>query len=171
MSSPTDNTPPSRPERPLTEKQMAFVLGVFQGKSATQAYLEAYAAKNENVAAVEGSKLLTKPKIQLQLEKLRAEVIERVIEETAVDKAWVMKRLVQNVERSMQLEAVTEKDGKVVQYKYAGSVANKALELIGTELGMFKITVKDIPWDELEPEDLKMIEKGILPFKLRKMVA
>lgn len=152
----------------LNKKQLAFVLGVVEGKPDYQAYMAAYGV-GDKVAMANAPRSLGTARIQAALTELRAKVIDKVIEETSVDKAWVMKRLVQNVERAMQREAVTESDGRVVQYKYAGSVANKALELIGTELGMFKVRIQDIPWDELEPEDLKMIEKGVLPFRLRKL--
>src|SRR5262249_8271943 len=51
-------------------------------------------------------------------------------------------KLVENVERAMQAEPVRRKAGDTEQqlageYVYNGSVANKALELIGKEIGMF----------------------------------
>jgi hypothetical protein len=51
-------------------------------------------------------------------------------------------RLVENVERAMQAEPVRRKVGDREEevpgeYVYNGSVANKALELLGKELGMF----------------------------------
>src|SRR5262249_15282773 len=51
-------------------------------------------------------------------------------------------KLVENVERAMQAEPVRRKAGDYEEevpgeYVYNGSVANKALELIGKEIGMF----------------------------------
>ena len=60
----------------------------------------------------------------------------------AISKAWVIEKLVENVERTMQAEPVRRKTGDGEEevpgeYVYNGSVANKALELLGKELGMF----------------------------------
>lgn len=64
--------------------------------------------------------------------------VERAIERLALTKEWVIGRLVENVERAMQAEAVTDREGNTTgEYKYEGSVANRALELLGKELGMF----------------------------------
>ncbi len=64
--------------------------------------------------------------------------VERAIERTALTKEWVIGRLVENVERAMQAEAVKDREGNEIgEYAYQGSVANKALELLGKELGMF----------------------------------
>ena len=51
---------------------------------------------------------------------------------------WVVARLVENVERAMQLEPTTDGEGKPTgEHVYQGSVANKALELLGRHAGMF----------------------------------
>jgi phage terminase small subunit len=70
---------------------------------------------------------------------LRGKVTERAVEKAAISKAWVIEKLVENVDRAMQAEPVRRSDGEEVPgaYVYNGSVANKALELIGKELGMF----------------------------------
>jgi phage terminase small subunit len=43
----------------------------------------------------------------------------------------------QNAERALQNEAVKGPDGRVIEYRYNGAVANRALELLGREIGMF----------------------------------
>jgi DUF438 domain-containing protein len=49
-----------------------------------------------------------------------------------------MRRLQENVERAMSIEPVLDGKGHPTGvYKYQGSVANRALELLGKELGMF----------------------------------
>jgi len=45
--------------------------------------------------------------------------------------------LVENVQRSMQAVAVRDSEGNPIEYRWSGSVANKALELLGKHLGMF----------------------------------
>jgi len=60
-----------------------------------------------------------------------------------LSKQWVLDKLIENVNRAMQAEPVKLKGNSDMekevpgQYVYNGSVANKALELLGKELGMF----------------------------------
>lgn len=71
-----------------------------------------------------------------QLAKRKAEL--KAAEISMIDRAWVVGRLVTNVDRSMQAEAVYDRDGKPTGiYQYEGGVANRGLELIGKNLGMF----------------------------------
>lgn len=57
--------------------------------------------------------------------------------ECSLDTGWVLSRLMQNAERALQNEAVRGPDGPVIEYRYNGAVANKSLELLGREIGMF----------------------------------
>lgn len=52
----------------LTVKQAKFVKGVAEGKTGTQAYLDAYNSNNSNTAKVEASKTLSKPNVQEALQ-------------------------------------------------------------------------------------------------------
>lgn len=63
--------------------------------------------------------------------------LERAIERTALTKEWVISRLVENVERAMQARPVMCDGEESGEFRYEGSVANRALELLGKELGMF----------------------------------
>jgi hypothetical protein len=76
--------------------------------------------------------------VRARVAQLQAEIAERAVEIAAIDKSWVMRRLKENAERAMSIEPVLDGKGdpKGV-YKYQGSVANRALELLGKELGMF----------------------------------
>lgn len=59
-----------KPKRPLTIKQKKFVAAKVSGKTNDAAYVAAgYKASNNNVARVEGSKLLNKPSIQIAIDK------------------------------------------------------------------------------------------------------
>lgn len=55
---------------------------------------------------------------------------------------WVISRLMANVERAMQAEAVRSGTGEETgEFKYDGAVANRALELLGKKLGIFSENV------------------------------
>jgi hypothetical protein len=59
----------------------------------------------------------------------------------ALTRKWVIEKLMANAERAMQGEPVLDKWGVPTGvYRYEGGVANKALELLGKGLGMFKNT-------------------------------
>jgi len=60
------------------------------------------------------------------------------VQKAGLSKAWVLDRLRENAERAMTTEPVRNHEGQPTgEYTYQGSVANRALELIGKELGMF----------------------------------
>jgi len=129
--------------KPLTQKQEAFVLAYIKTGNASEAYRQTY---NTNASAKtiheKASRLLAEGKVWARFEVLRGKVTERAVEKTAISKAWVIEKLMENVERAMQAEPVRRKTDKGEEevpgaYVYSGSVANKALELIGKELGMF----------------------------------
>ena len=51
---------------------------------------------------------------------------------------WVLTRLMENAERALQHVAVLDKERKPTgEYRYDGNVANRALELLGKQQGMF----------------------------------
>jgi hypothetical protein len=54
-----------------------------------------------------------------------------------VTRAWVIERLAENVDRAMQIEEIKLRGVPTGEFRYEGSVANRALELIGKELGLF----------------------------------
>ena len=71
-------------------------------------------------------------------EQIDAEGTKLAIERTAIDKEWVIERLRENVERAMQAQPVIDRAGNPTgSYVYNGAAANRALELLGKELGMF----------------------------------
>jgi phage terminase small subunit len=93
---------------------------------------------SEKRAASQGSVLAKNRKIAERIAELRERVADQAASSAGISKGWVLERLVENANRAMQAEAVRDKDGGTTgEYRYEGSVANKALELIGKELGMF----------------------------------
>jgi phage terminase small subunit len=150
--------------KPLTAKREAFVLAYIKTGNASEAYRQAY---NTNASAKtiheKASRLLAEGNVRARFEVLRGKVMERAVEKTAISKAGVIEKLVANVERAMQAEPVRRKtdEGKEQvpgEYTYNGSVANKALELLGKELGMF-IDRKEIggpnEFDRMSDEELE----------------
>ena len=56
----------------------------------------------------------------------------------ALTQEWVLTRLMENAERALQHVAVLDKERKPTgEYRYDGNVANRALELLGKQQGMF----------------------------------
>lgn len=115
-------------------KHEKFAQELAKGKTATEAYvLAGYSANDSNAARMNGNE-----RVQARLKEIADRVAEKVVERIAIDKEWVLTRLVENVERAMQAKAVMDSDGAPTgEFKYEGSVANRALELVGKELGMF----------------------------------
>jgi len=63
--------------------------------------------------------------------ELQTVVAERVIEKTALDRAWVLTRLRENVDCSMQVTAVLDSEGNPAGvYQHQPMAADKGLELI-----------------------------------------
>lgn len=134
-------------------KHERFAQGLAAGKLQTVAYRDAgYRGAPTQCAHVV---LRNNP----QIRQRAAEIIEerRRVEETALQTAikrtgatrtWVLSRLQEIVERCMQAEPVLDMRGQQVYvhtpngdlvpaYTFNAAGANKALHLIGTELGMF----------------------------------
>lgn len=133
-------------------KHERFAQEVVNGASASEAYKRAGYRPNRGDASI----LRNRPtiirriadlqdfnqevagKLAATQEVARSRAIERVVERFALSRAWVLERLRENVERAMQARPVFDSDGRETgEYRYNGMVANRALELLGKELGMF----------------------------------
>lgn len=75
--------------------------------------------------------------IVARLGDIEEKATAKAIEKLGIDKEWVLSRLITNVERAMQAEAVVIEGVQTGEYRYEGNVANKALELLGKHVGMF----------------------------------
>ena len=77
--------------------------------------------------------------LEAPLKRAKRKADLKVAEKAIIDRAWVVSQLVENVDRSMQAVRVLDKRGqRTGEYQYEGSVANRGLELIGKDLGMFQ---------------------------------
>lgn len=112
----------------------------------------------ERSSESQGSKLASNPKIRERISELGERIVDQAASSVAISKAWVLETLVANVRRAMQEEPVRDHKGVPTgEYIYQGNVANKALELIGKEFGMF-VDRKDIklskPIHEMTEDEL-----------------
>lgn len=121
----------------LNQKQIRFVDEYLIDLNATQAAIRC--GYSEKTAAQQASRLLANPAIQEAISKKQ----KRIEQKAQVTHEWVINNLKKVFERCMQEEAVTDKDGNfegVFKFEHTG--ANRALELIGKHIGMFKERVE-----------------------------
>jgi len=117
-----------------------FAQELAKGKSQRQSYVIAgYKTHISNPSKLAKDKRIVARVAELGSEraKIDAMAVEKAAETLGIDKTWVMARLVENAERALQRVPMTNEDGSVVGYRYEGGVANRALELLGKEMGMF----------------------------------
>lgn len=125
----------------------AFARLIALGKSRAHAFLEAgYTVNPANpdrrnpVAAKRGSALYTKhADIQARVAEIEAELSASALAKAAVDRDYVVKELKLNHERCTGAVPVLDRRGQETgQFKIDASGSNRALELLGKEVGMFK---------------------------------
>ena len=92
-------------------------------------------------------------------EQIHGQATAQAIERAGLTKEWVITRLRENAERALQAIPVLDSEGAPTgEYRYEGSVANRALELLGKELGMF-IERKEIgqpgDFDKMSDDELR----------------
>lgn len=134
----------------LTEKQQAFVLGILAGKSATQAYRDAYDCRSmsANAIGVEACRLKLHPSVSLYLDAFELAGQARFIED-----AQEARR--DHVQRMLALQKKCEKTGNMgaavaalhhagkaqgvyverLEYQERGTATADLVELIQTALG------------------------------------
>jgi len=122
-------------------KHERFAQELAKGKSADESYTLAGFSPNRGNASVLKHKqniLDRVTEILDERESIHAQATADAIKSTALTKAWVIETLMENVAKAMQAKAMTDDDGNTIgEFQYQGSVANKALELLGKEIGMF----------------------------------
>lgn len=91
------------------------------------------------------------------------------VDNSAISKTWVIDMLKENVERAMAVKPVLDRDGNETgTYEWNGHVANKALELLGREIGMFverhELTLAeklaDMPEDQRAAEMFALVARA-----------
>lgn len=135
----------------LTDKQQLFAdYYLANNCNAKQAYIKSYGSKTERYAETQASRLMRNVKVAAYLEQRQAEIREK----TTVTQEWIVEKLKQVVKRSLQEEPVMKFDyeekaltqetvlddtgREIGVFTYDSAGANKALELLGKTLGIFK---------------------------------
>lgn len=132
----------------LTDKQQLFAdYYLANNCNAKQAYIKAYGKqKTDNVAESQASRLLRNVKVLNYVNQRQ----KQLQEETYVTQEYVIKGLKEVAERCLQHKPVMEYDyenKEMVQatdengegiYQFDSNGANKAFELLGKTLGLFK---------------------------------
>ncbi len=121
-------------------KHERFAQELARGSSAAAAYETAgFKPSRPNASRLQHDENVRQrvAEILAHKEKITEKATEKAIENAALSKEWVLERLMSNVERSMQEEPVIIGGKATGEYTYNGAVANRALELLGKEMGMF----------------------------------
>lgn len=127
----------------LTDKQKRFIEEYLVDLNATQAAIRS--GYSEKTAMEQGYQLLQKTSVQNAI----AEAQKQRINRTQITQDEVIRRLMENVDISMGKKPTVitipskNEHGEVIgndvaQFVYEPSAVNKALELLGKHLGMFK---------------------------------
>ena len=113
--------------RPLTRAQIAFVEGIARGETYKAAYREAYPGDSSTDASISTSayRLLKDPRIQKALRDAQEDDPERLMDDPAAMKRYVLTQLLRCAS----------------QFKQEGSKI-KALELVGRATGVFRAEVE-----------------------------
>ncbi|KOS00980.1 terminase small subunit, partial [Paenibacillus polymyxa] len=107
---------------PLTDKQMNFVNEYMKDMNATAAYLRAGYQCSEEAARRAASRLLTNVDVQDEIGQRQ----DKIREESDISVKWVLENLKYVAERCMAPEPLTDKEGKIIEWKFDSSGANKA---------------------------------------------
>jgi len=118
------------------------------------------------IAGTRGSNLFTQhPEIQARIEELVTEEREGALVRSQIDREYVLKQLKENHDRAMQAEPVRNRQGmETGEFNYQGSVANRSLELMGKELGMFADRIQfenlDSELGDMDADQLRNFIRG-----------
>lgn len=127
----------------LEEKQQLFVHEYIKDLNGTKAAIRAH--YSEDTARQQASRLLSNVNIQNAIAELKAQRNERL----SIDADYVIKTIVETIERCSQAKQVYDKSGELVMtetpdgelapaYKYDASNVLKGAEMLGRHLGMFE---------------------------------
>jgi len=118
-----------------------FAQELFKGTSQQKAYvLAGFKEHPSNPSKLAKDKRIIARLAELHSERatIDREAVAKASDALAIDKEWIMARLKENAERALQAIPVRDREGQTIgEYKYDGNVANRALELLGKEIGMF----------------------------------
>jgi hypothetical protein len=126
--------------QPKIVQREKFAQAVAAGKNFTDAYKE---ARQECVRSCKPAsinraalRLAQDEWVVKRVAEIKAEATRIATEKAGIDKAWVVERLRSVVERCLQAEPVLNREGNQTgEFNFNAAGANKALELLGKEIG------------------------------------
>ena len=150
-------------------KHEHFAQLVANGEPAARAYETAgYSGKGAKQSA---ARLLTAADVcdrVAHLRSIKVEKIEKataaVVEKAGLSKEWVIGQLMENVSMAKAAEPVLDNEGQPTgEYRQNLNAANKALELLGKEVGMFvdRKEIRTGPLDGLPPDEARALLDAI----------
>ena len=145
----------------LTAEQEAYCRARAMGMDIKSA-MQSTGAKFSHGTARQWEK--NNPNIIKRIEQLVAIASNNAILKSGLDRSWVIERLMTVVERCLQHEPVLDREGNETgEFKFDSNGANRALQLLGSELGMFT-PKEEKPGDEyanLSDADLTRIAQEL----------
>jgi len=152
----------------LNPKHERFAQELASGKSAEEAHgLAGYKASRSGASQLKQNLNISNRVAELLIEResIHAQATADAVKSVGLTKQWVIETLMENVARAMQAKPVrTDDEGEAIgEYQYQGSVANRALELLGKEVGMFidRKEVRTGSLDELPPDTLTQLREQL----------
>lgn len=145
-------------------KHEHFCQLVSNGESAPRAYV--LAGYSENGAEQGSSRLLKNVEVCSRVahlrkfkEKAHADAVVKAVEASGLTKEWIIAQLMDNVAMAKAAEPVLDNEGNPIgEYKTNLAAANKSLELLGKEIGMF-IDRKEVgqpgDFDKVDDDELE----------------
>lgn len=128
-----------KPIKPLTDLQFQFYLEFIRDGHCINSWLRALTALNRPPCSKSNANSRAYQTKQLPAFKILMEKHNEAKQSRAeISTEWVVGKLIDNVEKSMQDTPVLDRQGNEVgQYVYQGAVANGALALLGKHTGGF----------------------------------
>jgi len=152
---------------PLSPKHERFSQALAEGKSQTEAYqLAGYAAK-PSAAKDCASRLAAKPAIKQRLASIlqtKASIVERAtakaVAKLEISRTDILRELWENSQQAKAAVPVKDHEGNETgEFNANWSASNRALELLGKELGMFidRKEIRSGPLENLTDEQLDRV--------------
>ena len=147
----------------LTPAQQKFCTCVVSGMNLSDSYRKAFPKSlkwKDNTVNSRASELAKVSEVAGRIEELRKPIIEKA----QLTRQWVIDSLITVAQRCMQVEPVLDKKGDPILVKtdlgelsaaftFEPAGANKSLELLGKEVGMFVERRSNIPPEDLADKD------------------
>jgi phage terminase small subunit len=122
-------------------KHELFAQELAKGTTAEKSYEAAgFKPSRHNAATLARKKHILGRVAELLAERetIHAQSTAKAIQRVSLTKEWVLAKLIDNAERASQAVPVLDAEGKETgEYRYQGTVVNRALELLGKHLGLF----------------------------------